>query len=113
MKKWIAALGACAALFALRTVAFAHGYDAGDAALGGFVGGVVGGLIGSGRAPVAVAPAPVVVAPVAPAVVVPSPAPVVVAPYAAPTLVYGARPGRYYSHGHYYPYRHHRHWDDD
>jgi len=96
MKKWIAALGACAALFALRTVAFAHGYDAGDAALGGFVGGVVGGLIGSGRAPVAVAPAPVVVA-----------------PYAAPTLVYGARPGRYYSHGHYYPYRHHRHWDDD
>jgi hypothetical protein len=79
MKKWIAALGACAALSALPTGAFAHGYDAGDAALGGFVGGVVSGLIGSGAAPVYVEPAPVVVTP-AP-VVVPAPAPVVVEPY--------------------------------
>jgi hypothetical protein len=69
MKKWIAALGACAALSALPTGAFAHGYDAGDAALGGFVGGVVGGLIGSGGVPVYVAPAPVVVAPARPVVV--------------------------------------------
>jgi hypothetical protein len=48
--EWIATLGACAALSALHMGASAHAYDAGDAALGGFVGGVVGGLIGSGAA---------------------------------------------------------------
>jgi len=46
MKKRIAALSVSLALSTLPLGAFAHGYDAGDAALGGFVGGVVGGLIG-------------------------------------------------------------------
>jgi PAB1-binding protein PBP1 len=46
MRRWIAALGICAALSALPAGAFAHGYDAGDAA-----------LIGSGAAPVYGAPA--------------------------------------------------------
>jgi PXPV repeat (3 copies) len=115
MKKWITALGACATFSALPTGAFAHGYNAGDAALGGFV----GGLIGSGAAPVYVEPAPVVVTP-AP-VVVPAPAPVVVKPYESPAVVYGARPGYDYSPGRYYPYylhdhghhRHHHHDDGD
>jgi hypothetical protein len=107
MKKWIAALGACATFSALPTGAFAHGYDAGDAALGGFVGGVVGGLIGSGAAPVYVESAPLVVTP-AP-VVVPAPAPVVVEPYGSPAVVYGTRPGYDYSPGRYYPYYHHDH----
>jgi hypothetical protein len=87
MNRWNTALGACAAL-------------------GGLVGGVVGGLIGSSIYPYRgyVAPAPVYVAPAAPVIVEPyAPAPVVVAPYGAPTVVYGARPGYYYSHGHYYP----------
>jgi len=66
MKKRIAALSVSLALSTLPLGAFAHGYDAGDAALGGFVGGVVGGLIGSGRVPVVAAPAPVVVAPARP-----------------------------------------------
>lgn len=79
MKKWIAALGTCAALSTLPIGAFAHGYDAGDAALGGFVGGLVGGLIGAGGVPVYAAPAPVVVERYPPrAVVVERPAPVVV-----------------------------------
>ena len=78
MKKWILALGTCAALSALPVGAFAHGYDAGDAALGGLVGGVVGGLISSGvvAAPVYAAPGPVVVERYAPPpVVVERPAP--------------------------------------
>jgi hypothetical protein len=80
MKKWIAALGACTVLSTLPLGAFAHGYDAGDAALGGLVGGVVGGLIGSGAAPVYAAPAPVMVTPARPVVVERyyAPAPVVV-----------------------------------
>jgi hypothetical protein len=84
MKKWMAALTTCLALSTLPMGAFAHGYDAGDAALGGFVGGVVGGLIGAGgvpivAAPVVVAPAPVVVERYAPrTVVVERRAPVVV-----------------------------------
>jgi len=69
MKKWIAAMGTCAALSTLPIGAFAHGYDAGDAALGGFVGGLVGGLIGAGGVPVYAAPAPVVVERPAPVVV--------------------------------------------
>jgi hypothetical protein len=107
MKKWIAALGACAALSTLPVGAVAHGHDAGDAALGG----LVGGLIGSAAAPVYAAPVMVTPAPV----VVPAPAPVVVEPYGSPTVVYGARPGYYYSHGRYYPYHHHHHryHDDD
>jgi hypothetical protein len=77
MKKWLVALGTCAALCAFPMGAFAHGYNAGNAALGGLIGGVVGGLIGAGGVPVYVAPAPVVVAP----------APVVVERYApAPAL---------------------------
>jgi hypothetical protein len=113
MKSWIAALGVCAPLSIVPMGAFAHGgyyYYPGNAALGGFGGGVVGGLIGSSIYTYRVndAPAPVVVAPAAPVVVAPSytPAPVVVEPY-------GARPGYYYSYGRYYPYHHHRHWDDD
>ena len=112
MKKWIAALGACAALSTLPVGAFAHGHDAGDAALGGLVGGVVGGLIGSAAAPVYAAP--VMVTPAAPVVVERyAPAPVVVEPYGSPAVVYGARPGYYYSHGRYYPYHHHHHYHDD
>jgi len=108
MKKWIAALGACAVLSALPTGAFAYGYYyyPGNAALGAFVGGVVGGLVGSSIYPYRVyaAPAPVVSTPI---VVAPyAPAPVVVAPYGGP-VVYGARPGYYRWHGHYYPYRRH------
>jgi hypothetical protein len=110
MRKWLAALGACAALSTLPVGAFAHGYDAGDAALGGFVGGVVGGLIGSGAAPVYVAPAPVVVAPARPVVVERyyAPAPVVVE---RPIYYRGGDRGwhrGWYKHG-----RHHHHWDDD
>jgi hypothetical protein len=78
MKNSLAALSVSLALSTLPMGAFAGGYDAGDAALGGFLGGVVGGLIGSGGVPVYAAPTPVVVAPVAPAVVVERPAPVVV-----------------------------------
>jgi len=69
MKKRIAALSVSLALSTLPLGAFAHGYDAGDAALGGFVGGVVGGLIGAGGVPVYVAPAPVAVVPARPVVV--------------------------------------------
>jgi len=111
MKKWLAALGTCAALSALPTGACAHGYDA--AALGGFVGGVVGGLIGSGGAPVYVAPTPVVVAPARP---------VVVERYYAPSPVVVGRPVYYRGgdrgwhrgwykhdrHGHH-PHHHDRH----
>ena len=108
MKKWIVAFGACAALSTFPMGVFAHGYDAGNAALGGLVGGVVGGLIGAGGFPVYVAPAPVVVAP----------APIVVAPYYAPAPIvvepYGASPGYYRWHQRYYPYhpRHHHHDHD-
>jgi len=73
MKKGIAALSVSLAFSTLPMGAFAHGYDAGNAALGGFVGGVVGGLIGSGAAPVYVAPTPVVVAPARPVVDAPCP----------------------------------------
>ena len=75
MKRLIVALGACAALSALPMGTFAHGYEAGDAALGGLIGGVVGGLIGT-----AIAPAPVVVEPYASA-------PVVVDRYDAPVVI--------------------------
>jgi hypothetical protein len=109
MRKWLAALGTCAALSALPVGAFAHGYDAGDAALGGFVGGVVGGLIGSGAAPVYVAPAPVVVAPARPVVVERyAPAPVVIERYGPPAVYDRGLHRGWYKHG-----RHHHHWDDD
>jgi hypothetical protein len=88
MKKWIVALGACAALSTFPMGAFAHGYNAGDAALGGLIGGVVGGLIGAGGVPVYVAPAPVVVAP----------APVVVRRYGPPVVVYEAGPRHWHGH---------------
>ena len=101
MKKWIVAFGACAALSTFPMGVFAHGYDAGNAALGGLIGGAVGGLIGAGGLPVVVAPAPVVVQPAPVVVERYAPAPVVVAPYAAPVVVYGARPGYYYRHGRY------------
>jgi hypothetical protein len=109
MQKWIVTLGTCAALSALPMGALAHGYDAGDAALGGLVGGVVGGLIGSVIAPYPVyaAPAPVVVERyVPPPVVVEeyAPAPVVVERYGPPVVLYGPRT-RYW-------HRHHRHDDD-
>jgi hypothetical protein len=126
MKKWILALGTCAALSTLPLGAFAHGYDAGDAALGGLVGGVVGGLISSGvvAAPVYAAPGPVVVERYAPPpVVVERPAPVVVG-RGEPSVVYydGDRRGwwghRWREHewrehewrGHRW---HRHHWDDD
>jgi hypothetical protein len=92
MKRWIVAIGACVALTTVSTQASAHGYDAGNAVVGGLVGGVVGGLIGSAVAPppVYVAPAPVVVERYAPAPVVVqpyAPAPVVVEQYPAPVVV--------------------------
>jgi hypothetical protein len=115
MKKWIAALSVSLALSTLPLGAFAHGYDAGDAALGGFVGGVVGGLIGSGGVPVYVAPAPVVVAPARPVVVERyAPAPVVVE---RPVYYRGGDRGwhrGWYKHGWYKHGRHghHRHHHD-
>jgi hypothetical protein len=114
MKKSMATLSVCAFLCALPMGAFPHGYDSGDAALGGLVGGVVGGLIGSGvvPAPVYVAPAPIVVEPYAPAPVVVeryAPAPVVVAP-APPPVVYD-RDG--YRGWRAHEWREHHHWDDD
>jgi hypothetical protein len=115
MKKLIAALGACTALTALPTGAFAHGYDAGDAALGGFVGGVVGGLIGSGGVPVYVAPAPVVVAPARPVVVEPyyAPTPVVVDPYGARTIYYRNGHRGWYGGRGWHGHHHDHHHDDD
>jgi hypothetical protein len=62
MKTWIAAPSVFLALSTLPAGALAHGYDAGDAALGG----LVGGLIGSGRVPVVAAPGPVVITSAAP-----------------------------------------------
>jgi hypothetical protein len=109
MKKWLVAIGACAALSIAPMGVFAHGgYDAGDAALGGLIGGVVGGLIGSGAAPVYVAPAPapMVVERYAPPPVVVEryqPAPVFVERYAPPPVVVERR--GYYRDGH-------RHWHD-
>jgi len=108
MKNWIAALSVSLALSTLPMGVFAHGYDPGDAALGGFVGGAVGGLIGSGRVPVVVAPArPVVVEPYY------APTLVVVEPYGARTIYYrGGHRGWYGGrgwHGHHY----HHHHDDD
>ena len=97
MKKWIVALGACAALSTFPMGAFAHGYNAGDAALGGLIGGVVGGLIGAGGLPVYVAPAPVVVAPAPVVVERYAPAPVVIKRYGPPVVVYETGPRR---HGH-------------
>ena len=115
MKKWIAALGTCAALSTLPMGAFAHGYDAGDAALGGFVGGLVGGLIGAGGVPVYAAPAPVVVEPY-------TPAPVVVERYAprtvvverpAPVIVHKAGHRRWHGHRKWHKHGWRRgHWDD-
>jgi hypothetical protein len=96
MKKFIVALGTCAALSALPVGAFAHGYDAGDAALGGFVGGVVGGLIGAGGVPVYVAPAYY------------APRPVVIERYGPPPHHDRGLHQGWYKHG-----RPHRHWDDD
>ena len=109
MKKWILALGTCAALSALPGSAFAHGYDAGDATLGGLVGGVVGGLIGAGGVPVYVAPAPVVVAPARPVIVEPyyAPRPVVIERYGLPPRHDRGLHRGWYKHG-----RPHRHWDD-
>jgi hypothetical protein len=95
MKKWIVALGACAALATFPMGAFAHGYDTDDAVVGGIIGGVVGGLIGAGGLPVYVAPAPVVVAPAPVVVERYAPAPVVIEPYGPPVVVYGAGPRRY------------------
>ena len=114
MKKWILALGACAALSTLPMGAFAHGYwyNAGDAALGGLVGSVVGGLIGSGIAPYPayVAPAPVIVEPYyTPApVVIERYAPVVVAPYGPPAVYYRGGNRGWYRHG-----GGRRYWHDD
>jgi hypothetical protein len=120
MKKWILALGTCAALSTLPLGAFAHGYDAGDAALGGLVGGVV-------AAPVYAAPGPVVVERYAPPpVVVERPAPVVVE-RGEPSVVYydGDRRGwwghRWREHEwrkhewreHRWHHWHRHHWDDD
>jgi hypothetical protein len=107
MRRWIVAMGTCAVLTTAPAQAFAHGYYAGDAVLGGVVGGVVGGLIGSAVAPrpVYVAPAPVVVRRYAPAPVVVqpyAPAPVIVEPYpAAPVVVrrYGPPAVVYYPAG--------------
>ncbi len=114
MNKNIAALGICAALSTLPVSAFAHGYNAGDAALGGLVGGVVGGLIGSAIVPHPVYAAPVVVERYAPAPVVVeryAPAPVFVERYERPVVVYrGGDRGR---HGHKKWHKHGRHWDDD
>jgi hypothetical protein len=115
MKRWILALGTCAALSTLPVGAFAHGYGytAGNAALGGLVGGVVGGLIGSAIAPYPVYAAPVVVAPPRPVVVEPyyAPAPVYVVPYGPPAVYYGSGHRGWYGghggHGHGYDRRHH------
>jgi hypothetical protein len=108
MRRWIAALGTCAALSALPAGAFAHGYDAGDAALAGFVGGVVGGLIGSGVAPVYVAPAPVVVTSAVPVVVERyAPAPVVVAPSRPRAIYYRGGHRGWYKHGRHGHHHHH------
>ena len=104
MNKKIAALGICAALSTLPVSAFAHGYNAGDAALGGLVGGVVGGLIGSAIVPYPVYAAPVVVERYAPA-------PVIVERYERPVVVY--RGGHRRGHGHKKWHKHGRHWDDD
>jgi hypothetical protein len=94
MKKWIVALGACVALATTPMSVLANGYDAGNAALGGF--------------PVYVAPAPVVVEPYY------APAPVVVEPYSAPVVIYGARSPYYNWHGRHNPYYHrHHHHDRD
>ena len=110
MKQWILALGTCAALSTLPVGAFAHGYDAGDAALGGLVGGLVGGLIGAGGVPVYVAPAPVVVAPARPVIVGPyyTPAPVVIERYGPPVVYDRGLHRGWYKRG-----WHRRHWDDD
>jgi hypothetical protein len=120
MKRWILALGASVALSTLPVGAFAHGYDAGDAALGGLVGGLVGGLIGAGgvpvvAAPIAVAPAPLVVERY-------TPAPVIVERYApravvverpAPVVVYKAGHRRWHGHNKWHKHSgHRRHWDD-
>jgi len=110
MRKWILAIGACAALSTLPAGAFAHGYDAGDAALGGLVGGVVGGLIGSTIAPypytVYAAPAPVVVPRY-------EPAPVVVAPYGPPVVYYRGGYRAWHGHDRREHRWHRRHWHDD
>ena len=108
MKKWIAALGACATLSALSVHTVAYANDAGDAALGGFVGGLVGGLIGSGHVPL-VAPAPILVVPAAPVVVERyAPTPVVVERYGPPVAHDRGLHRGWYKHG-----GHRRHWDDD
>jgi hypothetical protein len=108
MKKWIAALGACATLSALSVHTAAYANDAGDAALGGFVGGLVGGLIGSGHVPL-VAPAPILVAPAAPVVVERyAPTPVVVERYGPPVSHDRGLHRGWYKHG-----GHRRQWDDD
>jgi hypothetical protein len=109
MKKWLAALGTCAALSALPVGAFAHGYDAGDAALGGFVGGVVGGLIGAGGVPVYVAPAPIVVAPARPVIVEPyyPPTPVVIERYGPPPRHDRGLHRGWYKHGRHGHHPHH------
>jgi len=120
MKRLMVALGACAALSTLPMGAFAHGYEAGDAALGGLIGGVVGGLIGT-----TIVPAPVVVERYAPAPVVVEryDAPVVIERYApAPIVVERAEPTVVYYqrgyggwHGHKRDKHrwHQRHWHDD
>jgi hypothetical protein len=92
MKRCIVALGACAALSTFPMGAFAHGYDAGGAALGGLIGGVVGGLIGAGGIPVYVTPVPVVVAPAPVVVERYAPAPVVIESYGRPVVVHEAGP---------------------
>jgi hypothetical protein len=110
MRKWILAIGACAALSTLPVGAFAHGYDAGDAALGGLVGGVVGGLIGSTIAPypytVYAAPTPVIVQRY-------EPAPVVVAPYGPPVARYRGGYRGWHGHDRREHRRHRRHWHHD
>jgi hypothetical protein len=109
MKKWIAALGACAALSTLPMGAFAHD-NVGNAALGGLIGGVVGGLIGAGGVPVYVAPAPVVVAPAPVVVERYAPAPVVIERYPRPVVVHEVGP-RWHGHKEWHKggwRRHHR-----
>jgi hypothetical protein len=112
MRKWILAIGTCATLSTLPMATFAHGYDAGDAALGGLVGGVVGGLIGSTIAPypygVYASPAPVIVEGY-------RPAPVVVAPAGPPAVYYrgGYRGWHHHDHDWREHRGHRRHWDHD
>ena len=116
MKKWMVALGTCAALATLPMHASAHGYTAADAALGGLVGGALGGLIGSAIAPYPVYEAPVVVERYAPTPIVVERyvrEPVYVERYERPVVVYRGGHRHWHDHDRRRHDRHRRHWDDD